>query len=121
MTEETKKKKHKKSKSISQLEMAKEIAESTGLSLEVITHVIEEEQKLTMLKIKKGYKVCKKNYITLTPVSTKERKIYSPLTQQVYEVPAKNSVRITLGEGFLSVLNKQKPMKDLMCRFVGLQ
>ena len=53
MTEENKHNKHnkhKKSKSISQLEIAKEIAESTGLSMEVITHVIEEEQKLTMLK-----------------------------------------------------------------------
>lgn len=121
MIEENKKSKHKKSKSVSQLEMAKEIAENTGFSLEVITRVIDEEQKLTMLKIKKGFKVYKKNYLTLTPVITKERKIYSPLTQQLYEVPAKNSVRITLGEGFLAVLNKQKPMKNLMCRFVGIQ
>lgn len=83
--------------------------------MEVITRVIEEEQKLTMLKIKKGYKVCKKNYLTLTPVSTKERKIHSPLTQKVYEIPAKNSVRITQTECKLKkdkVTNKTRAKAD---------
>ena len=65
------------------------------------------------------YKVIKKNYLTLTPCKQKARKIHSALTNKDYELKPKTTVKVSVGEGFKSFVNVDKPMKDKLCRFVG--
>ena len=105
--------------SISQLEIAKVIAEKTQQTIELITQIIELEQKLTMESVKKGLKVIKKNYLTLSPTKLKERTIHSKLTNLTYDLPQRQSVKVTVGEGFKSFINQNKPMKEKICRFVA--
>jgi len=104
--------------SISQIEIAKVIAEQEALPLEVITRIIETEQKLTMTKVKEGFRVVKKNYLTLTPVKTKERKFHSKITNKDYNIAAGISVRVAVGNGFKAFVNPNKRMKEKLCRFV---
>ena len=107
-----------KKQSISQIEIAKLIAEQEALPLEVITRIIETEQKLTMTKVKEGFRVVKKNYLTLTPVKTKERKFHSKITNKDYNIAAGISVRVAVGNGFKAFVNPNKRMKEKLCRFV---
>ena len=109
---------NKQVKSISQRDLAKELALKFGMNISVIEGIIEEEQKLTMLYVAKGYKITKKNYITIKPILTKPRTMVCPINKQVYEIPAMRRVVITAGMGFKSVVNKNKKMPDKMCRFV---
>ena len=106
-------------KSISQLEIAKEIAREFNLTIEQVLKIVDMEQRKTMEYVKKGYKVIKKNYLTLTPISKDARTIHSALTNQDYEVKAKMIVRVSVGEGFKSFINVDRPMKDKLCRFVN--
>lgn len=105
-------------KTISQLEIAKEIANEINQSIELVSKIIDMEQRKTMEYCKHGVKVIKKNYLTLTPIFKKGKKIHSALTNKDYEVKDKNIIKITIGEGFKSYINKNKPMKDKLCRFV---
>ena len=52
-------------KTIDQMSIARLIADKFGYKLYDIISVIEEEQKLTMEYAKMGYKVIKKNYLTI--------------------------------------------------------
>lgn len=106
-------------KSISQLDIAKEISKEANLSIEQILKIVDMEQRKTMEYVNKGYKVIKKNYLTLTPISKKARTIHSALTNKDYEVKAKTIVKVTVGEGFKSFINVDRPMKDKLCRFVN--
>ena len=109
-----------KYKSITQQEIAKTIAEQLGCSIEVVTQIIEAEQKITMQKVRDGFKVCKKNYLTLTPKNVSERTITSPLTNIAYKLPEHKTVRVSIGQGFKALLGG-KQMKKRICRFVGEQ
>ena len=115
------KKQDQKKQSISQIEIAKVIAEQEALPLEVITRIIETEQKLTMSKVKEGLRVVKKNYLTLTPVKTKARQFHSKITNKDYKIAAGISVRVAVGNGFKSFVNPNKRMKEKLCRFVDSQ
>ena len=106
-------------KSISQLEIAKEIAREFNLTIDQVLKIVDMEQRKTMEYVKKGYKVIKKNYLTLTPISKDARTIHSALTNKDYEVKAKMIVRVSVGEGFKSFINVDRPMKDKLCRFVN--
>ena len=107
-----------KKQSISQLEIAKLIAEEEALPLEVITRIIETEQKFTMMKVKEGFRVVKKNYLTLTPCQKPARTMFSKLTNQSYDIPASTFIRVAVGNGFKSFVNPHKRMKEKICRFV---
>ena len=52
-------------RTIDQLSIARAIAEKTGFKISDVLAVIEEEQKMTKEYVKMGYKVRKKNYITI--------------------------------------------------------
>lgn len=107
-----------KKQSISQLEIAKLIAEEEALPLEVITRIIETEQKFTMMKVKEGFRVVKKNYLTLTPCQKPAKTMFSKLTNQSYDIPASTFIRVAVGNGFKSFVNPHKRMKEKICRFV---
>lgn len=104
--------------SVSQLEIAKLIAEQIALPLEMITRIIELEQKLTMIKVKEGCRVVKKNYLTITPHKTPARKFHSKLTNKQYDIAEGVTIRIVAGNGFKSFVNPHKRMKPKLCRFV---
>ena len=80
--------------------------------------IIEEEQKLTMMYVSRGYKVIKKNYITIKPVVQHPRKFVCPINKKEYDIPKRYRILITAGCGFKSYVNKDKKMPDKMCRFV---
>ena len=52
-------------RTIDQLSFARLIAQKLNLKLVDVMTVIEEEQKLTMEYVRLGYKVIKKNYLTI--------------------------------------------------------
>jgi hypothetical protein len=84
-----------------------------------VIEVIEMEQKTTMSYVKRGYRVVKKNYITITPKHKKSFTLTSPLNQKTYLMPEKISVRVKVGMGFKNyVSNKGAKMPNRLCRFV---
>ena len=107
-----------KKQSVSQLEIAREIAEQESLPLETITRIIELEQKLTMIYVKKGKRVVKKNYLTIIPTKKPAKKFHSQLTNKDYEIEECMAVRVAVGSGFKSFVNPKKKMKQKICRFV---
>ena len=52
-------------RTIDQLSLGRIIAQKYGLKITDVMSVIEEEQKLTMEYVRMGYKVIKKNYLTI--------------------------------------------------------
>jgi hypothetical protein len=109
----------KRIKSVDQLTIAKVVATRMGMAPSQIIEVIEMEQKTTMNYVKRGYRVVKKNYLTITPKAKKSFMISSPLTNQTYMLPEKVSVRVKVGIGFKNyVSNKGAKMPNRLCRFV---
>ena len=98
---ETVKSKKEKIRTVDQMTIARLISNKTGLTITEIQEVIELEQKFTMDYIKRGRKVVKKNYLTLTPNIIKGKKFISPL----------NGVKAYIS-------NNKKKMPEKICRFV---
>ena len=108
-----------KNKSVDQMTIAKMIATRTGMNAAQVYEVIELEQKTTMSFVKKGYKVIKKNFITLSPVKKQAYQMKSKLNGQTYDVPERVGVKIRIGQGFKSYLsNPKSTMPNRLCRFV---
>jgi hypothetical protein len=106
-------------KSVDQLTIAKVVATRLGMAPSQIIEVIEMEQKTTMSYVKRGYRVVKKNYLTITPKSKNSFTINSPLTNKTYMVPNRVNVRVKVGMGFKNyVSNKGAKMPNRLCRFV---
>ena len=60
---------------VDQLTIAKRIVEEMPeFSLTDVQKIIQREQELTMIAVKKGEKVVKKNYLTIYTKDNKERK-----------------------------------------------
>ena len=105
-------------KTIDQMTVARQIAEKFGFKLSDILAVIEEEQKLTMEYAKMGYKVIKKNYLTIEGRKMEGKKAWkSPLTGKIYDIPAKTRILVRVGDGFKRYIENKK-MPDKLCRFV---
>lgn len=105
--------------SVDQLTVAKQVATQLGLDLKSVISVIEAEQKTTMSYVKRGYKVVKKNYITIKSYSKNAYSFVSGIDGKKYKVPERLSIRITPGEGFKTYLNSEiKQMPEKLCRFV---
>lgn len=108
-----------KVRSVDQLTIAKLVATRTGMTLADVQDVIELEQKLTMEYVKNGFKVIKKNYLTLIPRVIKGRVFNCPINGEEYKLETKQSVSIRVGEGFKSFISgTKKSMPERMCRFV---
>ena len=108
-----------KEKNVDQLTIAKIIATKLSMTPSDVMSVIEMEQKTTMSYVKRGYRVVKKNYLTIFPKMQKGREIKSPLNGQVYQIADSIVVRVRVGEGFKSyVSNRGTTMPNKICRFV---
>lgn len=104
---------------IDQLEIAKRILkEFPSFTLSDIQNIIRREQELTMFAVSKGYKVVKKNYITVYPNISKARTLVSPLNGETYNIPEHISVSVKVGEGFKSLVADRK-MPSKICRSVA--
>ncbi len=115
----TPKAEHPAVKTIDQMTIARQIAHKYEMTLSEVLAIIEEEQKLTMEYARLGYKVIKKNYLTIEskPVSGKKAWV-SPLTKKTYDIPPTQRVTVRVGVGFKQyVADKQMPEK--LCRFVA--
>lgn len=106
-------------KTIDQMTFARLIAQRLNLKISDVLNVIEAEQKLTMEYVKMGYKVIKKNYLTIEGRHYEAKKNWvSPLNGLTYSIPAKTRILVRVGVGFKHYIeNKQMP--DKLCRFVG--
>ena len=108
----------KNKKTISQKEIATEIATELNQSVELVSKIIDSEQRKTMAYCKQGIKVIKKNYLTLTPILKEGKTMHSALTNKDYVIEDRINIKVSVGEGFKSFVNKNKQMKDKLCRFV---
>ena len=116
---ETVKNKKDKIRTVDQMTIARLISNKTGLTITEIQEIIELEQKYTMDYIKRGRKVVKKNYLTLTPTVIKGKKFISPLNGVEYELLPRMGVMVKVGAGFKAYIsNNQKKMPKKICRFV---
>ena len=108
-------------KVVDQLTIAKRIAqEMPEFNLSDIQKIVQREQELTMYSVSKGYKVVKKNYLTIYPIEVKGRKLVSPLNGESYDIPEHRSIGVKVGEGFKAlVANRDMPSK--ICRSVAKQ
>jgi hypothetical protein len=106
-------------KSTDQLTIARMISDKYQLPLSEVQEIIETEQKITMEFIKRGYKVIKKNYLTLIPGHIKQRTVKSHLDGKEYIVEPRMTVRVRVGDGFkVFVGGKVAKMPPRLCRFV---
>ena len=109
---------NKKQPSVDQLTVAKVVASRLGLDMTTVSQVIEMEQKTTMAYVKRGYKVTKKNYLTLIPTEKKGYTFESGLNGKAYTVPERRKIRVKVGDGFKNYLSKQPTLPNKLCRFV---
>ena len=107
-------------KTVDQMTFARLIAQKYELTINTVLDIILEEQKLTMRFVNDGYKVIKKNYLTIESKSYEGKKAWvSPLDKKTYEVPDRKRVLIRVGEGFKSYINGTQKKDDKLCRFVA--
>ena len=105
-------------RTIDQLSFARLIAQKLDLKLVDVMSVIEEEQKLTMEYVRLGYKVIKKNYLTLESRSYQGKENWkSPLDGKTYNLPTTTRVLVRVGDGFKTYISEKK-MPEKLCRFV---
>ena len=106
-------------KTIDQMTFARLISQRLDLKLTDVINVIEEEQKMTMEYVKMGYKVIKKNYLTIEGRFFEGKKNWtSPLNGKTYSLPAKTRVLVRVGVGFKHFIENKK-MPEKLCRFVA--
>lgn len=107
-------------RTVDQLTLARQISQKFGLRLSDVTGIIETEQKLTMDYARMGYKVIKKNYLTIEGRRIEGRKNWrSPLTGKTYDLAPTVRILIRPGIGFKQYVSKKK-MPEKLCRFVSL-
>ena len=105
-------------RTIDQMSIARQISEKLGYKISDILAVVEEEQKLTMEYAKMGYKVIKKNYLTIEGRRFEAKKGWkSPLDGKTYDIPAKTRILVRVGDGFKRYIENKK-MPEKLCRFV---
>ena len=108
----------KKVKTIDQLSFARIIAQRLDMKISDVISVVEAEQKLTMEYVKMGYKVIKKNYLTIESRKYVAKKNWvSPLDGKTYSLPAQVRILVRVGEGFKTFITDRK-MPEKLCRFV---
>lgn len=106
-------------KSIDQLSLARIIAQKINLKISDVVKIIEEEQRLTIDYVRMGYKVIKKNYLTIESRKYAGKKDWvSPLDGKNYSLPPTTRILIRAGEGFKNIVAAKK-MPEKLCRFVG--
>ena len=106
-------------RTIDQLSLGRMIAQKYGLKITDVMSVIEEEQKLTMEHVRMGYKVIKKNYLTIESKKFAGKKDWKcPLNGKTYTIEPKVRVLVRVGEGFKQFIGDKK-MPDKLCRFVN--
>ena len=109
----------KENKVVDQITIAKRInQEMPEFNLTDIQKIIQREQELTMFAVSKGYKVVKKNYLTIYPYNAKERTLVSPLNGEKYTIEARRMVGVKVGEGFKNLVAK-RDMPSKICRSVA--
>lgn len=108
-----------KIRTIDQLSIARIIAQKYDMKLSDVVSIIEEEQKLTMEYARMGYKVIKKNYLTIESKRFEGKKDWvCPLDGKKYTLEPKTRVLVRVGVGFKRYIS-DKQMPDKLCRFVG--
>ncbi len=108
-----------KVRTIDQLSIARIIAQKFDIKLSNIVSIIEEEQKLTMEYARMGYKVIKKNYLTIESKRFEGKKDWvCPLDGKKYSLAPKTRVLVRVGVGFKRYISDEK-MPDKLCRFVS--
>ena len=106
-------------RTIDQLTFARLIAQKFGFKISDVLSVIEMEQKLTMEYVKMGYRVIKKNYITIEGRRFEGKQNWiSPLNGRVYNIPANTRILVRVGDGFKQFIGG-KQMPERICRFVN--
>lgn len=94
-------------KVVNQKILAEEITDQLKgkLSLADVVRVLTMEQAVTIEYLKKGYRVCKRDFLTLEPRYQEGQKEWtSPLDQKTYTIPAKLKVCARVGRGLKGLL-----------------
>ena len=108
-------------RTIDQMTFARLIAQKQGYKISDVVSIIEAEQKLTMEYAKMGYKVIKKNYLTIeTRRYAGKQNWTSPLNGRKYDLPATTRILVRVGDGFKQYIDG-KLMPEKLCRFVNVQ
>jgi orotidine-5'-phosphate decarboxylase len=109
----------KKELSVDQKTVARVVASRLGLDVKTVEAIVEFEQRTTMEFIKRGYRVVKKNYMTLIPKTKPEYSFTSGIDGKMYDVPSTTRISVRIGEGFKSFVRENNSMADKLCRFVA--
>ena len=108
-----------RARTIDQMSIARLIAQKYNMKLSDVIAIIEEEQKFTMEYARMGYKVIKKNYLTIESKHYEGKENWvSPLNGKKYNLEPKTRVLVRVGIGFKRYIT-DKQMPDKLCRFVG--
>jgi hypothetical protein len=84
-----------------------------------VIHCFSYSKEMAMEYVKMGYKVIKKNYLTIEGRRFEAKKGWkSPLDGKTYDIPAKTRILVRVGDGFKNFIENKK-MPEKLCRFVN--
>lgn len=75
------------------------------LTIEELVDIITEEHVEIVETIKNGGKVVFNGFLSITPKSTPARKLKSALDNKTYDIEARQSVSVKIGNNFKRILN----------------
>lgn len=96
--------KKKEYRKINQSRINEEISKQLGLDRKLVDLIIGIEQELTLLYLRRNYKVSKRGYMTLTPIVKGEYELKSYFDQKIYNIPSQPLIRISVGRTVLEEL-----------------
>ena len=95
-------------KTVDQLTLARIIAQKHEIPIAEVLEIVVEEQKLTMQFVNDGYRVIKKNYLTMEAKQYESKTWVSPLDKKTYETGEHRRVLVRIGEVFLMTIKRWK-------------
>ena len=92
--------------------IAREIASKHGLTIDLVSQILNEDLKLTMKYLSEGFRVIKKNAYSFSVRELPEKKFVSALNKKEYLVPQRLRVRVKIGDGLVQYLNNTVNIKN---------
>lgn len=99
--------KNEETRTIDQKSLAKVVAARMGREPEEILAIIEEEQRMTMSYVRRGYRVEKRGYLTLEPKIFPAYTFISGLDGKPRHVETRKRLSIRLGQHFKDYLKHE--------------
>ncbi len=101
-----------KQRVIDQKALAKIVAARMGREPAEVLEIMEEEQRMTMSYVRRGYRVEKRGYLTLEQKTIPAYTFISGLDGKPRQVEARKKISVRIGEHFAHYVKAEKKSKN---------